>query len=402
VKSLTQDIILKILPSEDFNIINQLSVLFDNLIDLIFKKVGKRINQKNEEYKIHYLLYEEQVFFLAQYILHMKQHIITNELKNIDFSNFNIENEKRKLLGNDNKIENTAINLFTAIYNNKYKIRWIPKSKKLLKNTKKEFKKRNIKTVNKNHFITKSFIKKYWSNENLEIVIYNKNDLSNRKSSFGQFGHKMNLYSNELEDYFSLTESKCISIIDKIIQIIPINIVEKTSLIHFIIIHYLRNPYYFKGNFEELICSNNKNKSIQSMYETLFNNKNLYDKMTGNILLNQWCLLKSESNMFILPDTSLLYLLENNEPFIMFPISRKYCLSILPFKDNRKKEEKIIPINMSLDIDDTLKIVKFFIDFTHNNFVSNEEIYNHKDYLLKSEKIDYKDIITLIRNKIDI
>lgn len=395
MSKIIKNIILDIVPYENIDKINKVSNLFDELINLIFQKLSNKINQKNQEDNIHYLLYEEQIFCLANYRLNFGNYIIRNEIKNIDFDNFNIKKERKRLLGNEKRIENTSLNLFISLYKNKYEIRWIPKSRKLVNNVKKEKKKRNIKNVDKNHFITKSFIKRYWTNSELNIHLFNKENLIAKSLPYGKFGHKNNIYSNNLEDYFGLIESNSINIIEKLINIIPINIIEKNSLITFIIIHYLRNPYYFKSGIErEFFKQNMDYQSIQNYYESLFDD-NIYKKMTENIFINQWCLLKSNDSLFVLPDTSLLYMLEKDKPFIIFPISPKYCLSILPYKDNRKEEEKIIPTNISLKKDETILISSFLINIANKEFVSNSKF--KKDFL--NSNVNHKTILNLVKNK---
>jgi hypothetical protein len=224
------------------------------------------------------------------------------------------------------------------LFKNIYKKRWIPKSEKLFVNKTVIKEKPNIKKVTKNHFITHSFIKKFWSFDN-QINIFSLNKLDKSKiESHGKFGHKEKIYSDELEHYFGLIEGDLSqhhfskqNLFKKLISLVPMNQLEIETVISFIVIHFLRNPYSFKDQFEKYCSELTIHYPNINIYETLFQNNELYEKITHNILINQWIVLKSENKMFVLADTVGFYKLEESGQIILFPISPEYCLLILPF-----------------------------------------------------------------------
>lgn len=64
-----------------------------------------------------------------------------------------------------------------------------------------------IKEVNDNHFIPKSFIRKYWSkNENIRRNTIKGSVITSKEIPFSQWGFVKNLYSDRLEAYFGLIE----------------------------------------------------------------------------------------------------------------------------------------------------------------------------------------------------
>lgn len=398
----------KHLPDQSEIIQDQLAKLFDRLIDLIIKKLMLLEKEKFQDVQLHFLLKEEQTFELARLMEFLNSIIVAKEIELINFKNYDIEKEKQRIFDNTEKIDNTAEAVFQAIWEKLYIDSWIPKTKKLLDNQPKIQKTKIINKVNDNHFITKSFIKRYWSDENLQIVIYPKNNLSEyKKANFGKFGKKQNIYSDELEGYFHLLENDVTrhpfskqNLFEKLIHQVPMNRLEKESLIGFIIIHYLRNPYSFKKRFEELMSQNNINTekySSQKLYETIFQNNELYAEMTKNILLNSWVLMKSENEAFVLPDTAVYYKKEEKGQIILFPISSMYCLIITPFEDVRNEKEKIIFKKQTLTFEESLVVTNFLIQSSYEKFVASDKLTQYFELLSDKSNSTIYDVLKIIK-----
>lgn len=399
----------KHLPHESKIIQNQLAELFDSLIDLIIRKLMLLEKEKFQDVQLHILFKEEQAFELARLMEFLNSTIVAKEIKLINFQNYDIEKEKKRIFDNTKKIDNTAKAVFQAKWEKLYTDRWIPKTNKLLDNEQKKEKKKEktINKVNDNHFITKSFIKRYWSDENLQIVIYSKNNLSEyKKTNFGKFGKKQNIYSDKLEGYFHLLENDVTqhpfskqNLFEKLIHQVPMNKPEKESLIGFIVIHYLRNPYSFKKRFEELISQNNintENYSTQKLYETIFQNNELYAEITKNILINKWVLMKSDNEAFVLPDTAVYYKKEERGQIILFPISPMYCLIITPFEDARNEKEKIILKRQTLTFEESLVVTNFLIEFSCEKFIGSKKLAQYFKSFSKENNLTISDILEII------
>lgn len=397
----------KYLPNQSEIIQNQLAELFDSLIDLIIKRLMLLVKEKFQDVQLHFLLQEEQVFEFARLMDFLNSIIVAKEIELINFQNYDIKKEKQRIFENTEKIDNTAKAIFQAKWEKLYIDRWIPTTKKLLDNQPKKQNPKSINNVNDNHFITKSFIKRYWSDENLQIVIYSKNNLSEyKKANFGKFGKKQNIYSDELEGYFHLLENDVTqhpfskqNLFEKLIHQVPINRLEKESLIGFIVIHYLRNPYSFKKRFEELILQNEINSekfSTQKLYETIFQNNELYAEMTKNILINSWVLMKSENESFILPDTAVYYKKEESGQIILFPISPMYCLLITPFEDVRSEKEKIILKRQTLTLEESLVVGNFLIQSAYEKFLGSSKL-TQSFQSLSNKNFTINDVLAIIK-----
>lgn len=172
------------------------------------------------------------------------------------------------------------------------------------------------------------------------------------------------------------------------------NQLEKESLIGFIIIHYLRNPNYFKKYFEENIINTNIEYNVP--IENIYKNNDLYGVLTQNILINQWYFIETKSSVFVLPDTTLFLKKEKEGHIILFPISPNYCLLITNEKDERKDSEKIIPIRVELDLKESLIITNFLIKNSMKEFISCKNI---KDYITNEidYNITYKGLVQFIK-----
>lgn len=398
----------KHLPNQSEIIQNQLAELFDSLIDLIIKKLMLLVKEKFQDVQLHFLLKEEQAFELARLMEFLNSIIVAKEIELINFENYDIEKEKQRIFDNTEKIDNTVKAVFQAKWEKLYIDSWTPKTNKLLDNQPKKPKQKKINQVNDNHFITKSFIKRYWSDENLQIVIYSKNNLSEyKKANFGKFGKKQNIYSDELEGYFHLLENDVAqhpfskqNLFEKLIHQVPMNRLEKESLIGFVVIHYLRNPYSFKKRFEELMLQNEINSEkfpTQKLYETIFQNTELYGEMTKNILINEWVLMKSENEAFVLPDTAVYYKKEERGQIILFPISPMYCLIITPFEDVRNEKEKIILKRQTLTFEESLVVTSFLIQFSCEKFIGSNMLAQYFKSFSKENNLTINDILGIIK-----
>ena len=403
----------KLKPELDSKLQLKVSSVLDKVISLILEKMFIFEKEKYKNEQIHYLLKEDMQFEISKLILWISEKVVTDEIKKINFSDFNIEQENKKYFSHDGlaKISNTANILFTSIWDKKYS-GWIQETNKLLQKEQNKAvpKTRNPSVVNINHFITKSFIKDYWSDNELKVNLVTKKPFKNKYCSYGKFGHQRNIYSDRIEDFFSLLESDAKQPLKKLINFIPINRLEKEAIVAFIIIHYLRNPYHFKSKHEGLLSNSeiikeyitqnklNIKTTVRDLYESLFKNNELYRILTKNILRNKWVLLKSEEKLFILPDTALYYHQKNDGQIIVFPISPKQCLIILNEEDLRLEALKCITHSKSLTINQSMMFSKFLIDISGKNMLVDANFFNYQDEIL-SMTVDIKGILLEVTSR---
>lgn len=148
-------------------------------------------------------------------------------------------------------IETTANNLLIA-WLKQYQDRWEPKSKTKLEKERNPPtpKRRKIKAVRTNHYIPRFILKKYWAESGrlTKYVRINRDNWKTRQISFGKWGHQENLYSERLEDRFSLIEGDAEEPIRKVLDIYPLNHSERLAFLGYLIVQKLREPIFSQAS----------------------------------------------------------------------------------------------------------------------------------------------------------
>jgi hypothetical protein len=136
------------------------------------------------------------------------------------------------------------------IWIEKYRERWKPKTEAALKKDKAGRKKTKIvpQKVDENHFIPKSYIKKYWSEGQFIYMGIKAPDSVEHKvrTPLGSWWFRINLYSDHLEAYFSLLEGDAAKPIEMVLKVEPLNRPQREALIGFIVIQRIRNPHFME------------------------------------------------------------------------------------------------------------------------------------------------------------
>ena len=303
---------------------------------------------------LHINLKEEMIFQLANLGIWLNRILVEDRLRQNDVDSIAPVSEKAFFESSKGKerVENTAKNLSIS-WLKRYEIRWKPKSRAALEKEKNPPKnKLKIKPVNKNHFIPKSFIKRFWS-ENNKIWRYRvvKGNLEVSNISYGKWGFQRGLYSDKLEAYFGLIEGDATLPIQMLLDVIPLNFPQKESLIGFAVIQSLRHPdfiYLLIEGMRPLVRSTlgrgqaEDPMYMQRVYESLFQNNDFYDRAARPLFENMWILLKTENGEFILPDTFAL----RGANYLLMPINPYSCFVVIPYK---QEEERIIPYQIKAD-----------------------------------------------------
>lgn len=340
-----------------------------------------------EMVNLHINLKEDMALELVKLQLHIGEKIVDEHLKGKNPKEILPEKEQKICFGEKGleKIENTAKILSEHIWLRLYKERWEPKTKAALKKENNP-KKKTIVVHQKedNHFIPKSFIKRYWSSNGkvVRCTIEQDGTFKSRKISFGQWGYLKNLYSDSLEAYFSLIEGDVVRPLTMLLNIEPLNNPQRLALIGFIVIQRLRNPTFIEKlrNIMKPIVAEHvdydsaiDNKYMQKVYDTLYLNNDLYERLARPILNNKWVLLNSEKDSFILPDTCVIYGHTNESQYVIFPISPTICMVILPVEEI---PHRIVPYNINVDQALASKLTKFILLNVNKEFLAGAS-YSH-------------------------
>jgi hypothetical protein len=265
---------------------------------------------------------------------------------------FHSSDAGRKLIKGTAKVMTTA-------WLKRYQVRWEPKSKKKLENEKNPPppKPRSVKEVDTNHFISRFFLKRYWA-ENGNLTVARRGDSTDwkiRKLPFGKWGHQKDLYSDRLEDRFSLIEGDAEKPIRKVIDLIPLNDPERLAFLGYLIVQKLRNPFYRRQMIEGVLPVSTREVGAQKAndpdfqrdaYEAIFENNELYDRISHPLLWSKWVMVRATNPVFVLPDTACILSAINGRGMLVAPLSPTDCFIATGIEEN---EKRVVPYEINSD-----------------------------------------------------
>lgn len=350
--SITKRVLLQLHPGTDAAKASALAEIWDQVIHLIIEKMIVLSDPITTE--LHINLREEMILELAKLQNFLGDKVVNDRLAKRMPNDINVDDERVTCLGDtgSERINNTAKMLSEQVWLKKYYDRWKPKTISALKKEESQKKvKLKVESKEDNHFIPKSFIKRYWT-KNGKIQRYNFNSqgtLESKSLSFGQWGFIKNLYSDRMEAYFGLIEGDAAQSISMLLNVEPLNRPQKEALIGFIVIQRLRNPFFIETLREKMVPvveehvgqeKSTDDEYMRKVYETLYDNNDFYDKLARPIMKNKWVVVRSKQSNFILPDTCNIFGNYEGVQYVIAPITQSDCLVVLPYED---EEQRIIP-----------------------------------------------------------
>lgn len=379
--SATKDTLLKRFPHAKSHDLDRLSTIWDEVVCAIIENMLDYSDQHISD--IHINLREEMILELARLQFYIADKVVNDRLSGRLLEQID-ENIERESCFNEEgiaRISNTAITLAEHIWVKKYKERWEPKtSAAIQKETTPKTTKLAPKRVEDNHFVPKSFIKRYWSENDL-IFRFTKNangEFEREKKTFGQWGFAKNLYSDRLEAYFGLLEGDAVRPIEMLLSVKPLNRPQREALVGFIVIQRLRNPHFMASLNRHMrpivaeavgIDRENDPDYMRSVYETLYESNDFYDKLASPIYRNQWVIVRSKDSVFVLPDTCNIFGMHNGEQYVVMPITPNDCLVVMPFAI---PEIRIVPHYVNADSTLARDISNIFVANAKNGFLAGK------------------------------
>ncbi len=199
--SISKGILSELFPDAEEYDLERLSAIWDEVLHQIIEKMMELSEPHIGDLHIH--LRGEMALELAKLELFLGKKVIRERVacRSLDQIREDDEREARLSGSGREKIENTAHILSEEIWIKRYHERWKPKTVAAIQkeeNPKKT--KLVVKKVDDNHFIPKSFIRRYWSKDG-NLCLYTKTDAGSFEPSvisFGQWGYVRNLYSDKL------------------------------------------------------------------------------------------------------------------------------------------------------------------------------------------------------------
>ena len=344
--------IYKIDPSASLEKAQQLAEIWDEVVSSIIKEMLDIATPQMDD--LHINLREEMAYELAKLILFISEKVASDRTNGraINEIDQHLEREQCFSLEGKERISNTAKNCASQIWLRKYNVRWKPKTVAALRKEKNPNKKTiRPKAVENNHFIPKSFIKRYWSEG--QFVYRNiktpEGVKEKRETPFGSWGFRKNLYSDRLEAYFGLLEGDAVRPIQMMLDVEPLNRPQREALIGFIVIQRIRNPHFMeslKKSVAPFVASEvgadqvEDERYMRDVYETLYSQNEFYDKLARPIMYSRWVIVRSETPDFVLPDVCNIFGHHEGRQYVFMPLTPKNCLVVLPIQ---VKEPRIVP-----------------------------------------------------------
>lgn len=312
--------------------------MVDSIIKEMFTYSKAHINN------VHINLREEMALELANLLSFISQKVVDNRLSGRSIADIDIKTEYQQCFGAEGKekIKNTAIKCANHIWIERHRVRWEPKTIKALENEKNP--KKTIltpKKVGENHFIPKSFIKKYWADKQsiFRSVKCSDGTIKTKSIPVGNWGYRKGLYSDHLEAYFGLLECDASKPIDMLLKVEPLNRPQREALIGFIVIQRHRNPFFIerlRNKMTPVISSGVGEKEskdddyMRSLYESLYCENDFYDKVARPIMYSRWVMVCSDEPEFVLPDICNIFGNYKGKQYVIMPFTPNNCLIVLP------------------------------------------------------------------------
>lgn len=320
-----------------------LANIWSKVVDLIFDEVEKISSPVMTE--LHIDLKEELILEHAQLRSFIIEKVINTQTEHFHPNEIDLDKEEQICFDANGreKISNTGKMIAENVWLRKYHERWKLKTRSALAKEKNpKITKLAIKEVNDNHFIPKSFIRKYWSvKKKIRKNTINGTEITSKNIPFSQWGFVKNLYSDKLEAYLGLIEGDASIPIQKLLDFEPLNGPQKRAVIGFIVIQRFRNPTFIENYNKTLkpivIEHYGKDKASEEshqreMYESLYSNNEAYNKVAQPLNQNQWVIIRSPNNKILLPDICNVLSKVSSGVFFVIPLTFKDCLFVLPKK----------------------------------------------------------------------
>ncbi|MEK7323508.1 MAG: DUF4238 domain-containing protein [Pseudomonadota bacterium] len=344
--------ILKLDPSCSPDKAAQLAEVWGEVTSSIVEEMLARARPQMDE--LHIDCREEMALELAKLITFISEKVVADRMKGCVAKDIDLQIEREQCFGakGKEKIATTAQNLADGVWLRRYAERWKPKTVAALKKEKKQKKApATPQRVDENHFIPKSFIKKYWSEGQFvyRSIKTPKGLDEKKKTPVGSWGFRQNLYSDHLEAYFGLLEGDAAVPLQMLLNVEPLNRPQREALVGFIVIQRIRNPHFMEllaSSVAPVVASGvgqSKVDDVQymrSVYETLYSQNDFYAKLARPIIYSSWVIVRSESPEFVLPDVCNVFGSHNNRQYVVMPLTPKECLFVLPIEVD---EPRIVP-----------------------------------------------------------
>lgn len=360
--------------------INALSGIWHEVADAIVEEMLAHENGVQRE--LHINIKPEMALELAKLTLFFADKVVAKRTADRDIEQIDPEAERLACLGPEGTatIKNTARLAYEEVWLKFLQERWLPKSRKAIERETlpQPSAKLPIKPVRNKHFISRWFIRDYWANGPQATCWRKVNDAWARCDvPFGRWGHRRKLWSDKLEAYFSLLEGDAKRPIQMLLAVEPLNQPQQLAFIAHLVIHLLRNPRFIgalrtglRGMHEQTAreMGTTVDDVAQNLYETLYQNNELYDRYARPLLWSQWAMVASPEPVFVLPDTFCAHDSVDGQHRLVVPLTPFKCFVTLAAKES---EKRVVPFQLKADTHLARRMSRLLVQSATSEFLSH-------------------------------
>ncbi len=357
---------------------NALTEIWDEVVHQIIEEMLRL--SETSDVELHINVYEEMVMELARLQLWLAERVVKQRVKGRELSSIDPKQEREECLGSKGaeKIFGTAQIAHGQIWSKRLEERWKPKSVKAIEREVKPKKATlPVKPVGKNHFIPRWFIRDQWATDGM-ILRWRRThgDWQAFRRGFGEWGYRRKLYSDPLEAYFSLLEGDAKLPIEMLLEMHPLNAPQRETLVGFLIIQILRNPYTISAINDGLVPvitelgNGDDPEMLRKAYESLYRNNEFYDRIASPVMWSPWAIVRSERPVFVLPDTFCAWVGTMDDMRLIVPLTPTVCFVTLP---GLEQEKRIVPFHVCADEDLCQRISLVLAQAAVEEFLSHQE-----------------------------
>ncbi len=355
-------------------------VLFGTIWDEVVHRIVQQMMTLSleDETPLHIDIREDMTLELAQLQFWLGERVIEKRTADRSIGEIDPAAEREDCLGaaGDNIIAGTAHMAYEHIWKRKMDERWKPKSAKAIEREKNpRAAKLAIKPVGKNHFIPRWYIRDNWAVDG-KVLRWRRTDdgWTSARRGFGEWGYRHNLYSDRLEAYLALLEGDAKRPIEMLLDTRPLNRPQRESFVGFLVIQMLRNPHFIDGMRRQIapvIAAEGYGDDPgmpTKAYEAIYQNNELYDRISRPIMWSRWAIIKSIEPVFVLPDTFGVRGEIEDGLRMIAPLTPRACFVTLP---RREDEKRIVPRHLKADAELANKISSALVNAAADEFLSH-------------------------------
>lgn len=370
--------IRKRFPEADEARIAKLGTIWDEVVHRIIQQM--QTLSLPDATILHINIREEMVQELAQLQFWLSDRVIERRVEGKSLDAVDEASEREACLGPDGTgaIESTAQMAYEHVWKRRLDERWKPKSAKAIEREKSPRPASlAVKPVGKNHFIPRWFIRDHWSVGG-KVLRWRRTAEGwiSSPRGFNSWGFRHNLYSDQLEAYFSLLEGDAKHPITMLLETRPLNAPQRDALVGFLVVQVLRNPFFIDGITRAIapVIAREGYADDPDMprkaYESMYQNNELYDQFARPIMWSRWVIVKSELPLFVLPDTFGIRGDVGDGLRMIVPLTPRACFVTL---SDRESEKRIVPRHLRAGEPLASKISAALAAFAQEEFISHPD-----------------------------